>query len=79
MSTTREMLYHLVPAADWDACKTGGKAYFPPTYESDGFIHLTKEANLLLPVANHFYKDVKGVVPSRHGHRVTLSLQAAAM
>lgn len=26
----------------------------------DGFIHLTKEANLLLGVANHFYKSVQG-------------------
>lgn len=25
----------------------------------DGFIHLTKEAPLLLGVANHFYKDIK--------------------
>ncbi len=26
----------------------------------DGFIHLTKEADLLLGVANHFYKQVPG-------------------
>lgn len=26
----------------------------------DGFIHLTQEANLLLPVANHFYTSVPG-------------------
>lgn len=33
-----------------------GRAYYPSTYEADGFIHLTKEAGLLLGVANHFYK-----------------------
>ena len=28
--------------------------------KQDGFIHLTKEAELLLGVANHFYKQVPG-------------------
>jgi len=32
----------------------------PPTPIQDGFIHLTKEADLLLGVANHFYKQVPG-------------------
>ena len=56
-----EYLYHLVPAEQWQACKQQHKAYYPPTYEQDGFIHLTKEPHLLLPVANHFYRDQKGV------------------
>lgn len=33
-----------------------GKDYFPPTYEKDGFIHATKDPQLLLGIANHFYK-----------------------
>jgi uncharacterized protein (DUF952 family) len=32
--------------------------FTPPM--QDGFIHLTKEAELLLGVANHFYKPVPG-------------------
>jgi uncharacterized protein (DUF952 family) len=28
--------------------------------QADGFIHLTKEAQLLLGVANHFYTQVPG-------------------
>jgi uncharacterized protein (DUF952 family) len=51
------MLYHLVPQPIWRACVDEGQDYFPTTYEADGFIHLTAEPSLLLPVANHFYKD----------------------
>jgi uncharacterized protein (DUF952 family) len=54
------LLYHLVPAGAWDAAKAAGTPYFPATYETDGFIHLTKEPHLLLPVANHFYKAAPG-------------------
>ncbi|KAI8464687.1 MAG: hypothetical protein J3K34DRAFT_439610 [Monoraphidium minutum] len=54
------LLYHLVQSDLWAACKAGGAPYYPPTYASDGFIHLTKEAALLLPVANHFYTGVPG-------------------
>mmetsp|Transcript_11900 Transcript_11900/g.16129 ORF Transcript_11900/g.16129 Transcript_11900/m.16129 type:complete len:133 (+) Transcript_11900:64-462(+) len=54
------ILYHLIPTSTWEACKTSKELYYPPTYAQDGFIHLTKEANMLLTVANHFYTDVKG-------------------
>jgi Protein of unknown function (DUF952) len=53
-----------VPAADWRQCKEKSEPYYPPTYQQDGFIHLTKEAAVLLPVANHFYRDVNGVLLS---------------
>ncbi|KAF6263908.1 hypothetical protein COO60DRAFT_1634833 [Scenedesmus sp. NREL 46B-D3] len=53
-------LYHLVQQDIWQQCKDSAHAYFPPTYEADGFIHLTKEAQLLLGVANHFYTQVPG-------------------
>ncbi|CAN0585263.1 unnamed protein product, partial [Ectocarpus sp. 12 AP-2014] len=46
-------IYHLVQGARWK--DAGEDGYLPPTYEADGFIHATKEAGLLLPVANHFY------------------------
>lgn len=56
-------IYHLVQGARWK--DAGGDGYLPPTYEADGFIHATKEAGLLLPVANHFYTgvDVNAVHP----------------
>jgi uncharacterized protein (DUF952 family) len=53
-------LYHLVPQATWSSCKASKTAYFPPTYDQDGFIHLTADPALLLTVANHFYKGVPG-------------------
>ena len=55
-----EYLYHLVPADQWASVRDERQPYFPPSYDQDGFIHLTKKAELLLPVANHFYKDVPG-------------------
>ncbi|KAF8066191.1 FIS1A [Scenedesmus sp. PABB004] len=58
--TDHGTLYHLVQAPLWARCKAEGRPYMPPTYEADGFIHLTKDAALLLGVANHFYKDVPG-------------------
>lgn len=54
------LLYHLVQQGLWQECKAEGRPYVPPTYEADGFIHLTKEPHLLLPVANHFYTGVPG-------------------
>lgn len=60
MSFPADTLYHLVPKESWSATRAAGKAYYPPTYEQDGFIHLTKEARLLLGVANHFYTDIPG-------------------
>ncbi|KAG2430658.1 hypothetical protein HYH02_013656 [Chlamydomonas schloesseri] len=53
-------LYHLVQESIWAKCKADGAAYYPPTYEQDGFIHLTADARFLLGVGNLFYKDVAG-------------------
>lgn len=57
-----EYLFHLVPADQWTTVREERQPYFPPSYDQDGFIHLTKKAELLLPVANHFYKDVPGPI-----------------
>ena len=65
-----QFLYHLVPKSQWSDCQGRCTPYYPATYTQDGFIHLTKEASLLLPVANHFYKDVPGMCLqrlNRHG------------
>ncbi|KAL4419496.1 hypothetical protein ABPG77_002282 [Micractinium sp. CCAP 211/92] len=46
-----QRLFHMVPAAAWTACLE---------YQQDGFIHLTADPALLLPVANHFYTSSRG-------------------
>ena len=50
--------YHLVPEADWRSCVEHGKAYFPATYEADGFTHLSDNREVLLTIGNHFCKQV---------------------
>ena len=52
-------LFHLVPTDVWNALSSGD-TYFPATYDSDGFTHLTANPALLLEVANHFYTDIPG-------------------
>ncbi|CAL8463589.1 g3123 [Coccomyxa elongata] len=52
-----EPLYHLVPKDSWIEHQQSRKPYFPPTYDQDGFIHLTKDPNFLLGVANNFYSS----------------------
>lgn len=54
------LLYHMVPVAQWQECVASKQPYFPPTYQQDGFIHLTAEPSLLLTVANHFYTASQG-------------------
>ena len=56
-----EVLYHMVPAAKWEAAKRSGDAYFPTTFEEDGhFTHATAVPSRLITTANHFYQDVAG-------------------
>jgi uncharacterized protein len=55
----KEYLYHLVKEEHFINTSSDNK-YLPPTYEIDGFIHLTKDPSLLLEVANHFYKSTIG-------------------
>ena len=60
MGTGHPHLYHLADKAQWEECKASQTAYYPPTYDQDGFIHLTAEPGLLLDVANQFYKAAPG-------------------
>ena len=53
-------LFHLVQADLWQTAVDSGAAYFPPTYQQDGFTHATANPELLMNVANHFYLDVPG-------------------
>lgn len=52
-------IYHLVPAERWRAWPTDAP-YLPAEYEADGFIHCTRSDELMLQVANRFYRSVSG-------------------
>ncbi|XOV86743.1 MAG: DUF952 domain-containing protein [Pseudomonadota bacterium] len=52
-----EMIYHLVPVAQWRAVES---VYYPETYAQDGFTHCTRGRERLMEVANHFYRDSAG-------------------
>jgi uncharacterized protein (DUF952 family) len=55
---TPAVIFHVVQVSVWEKAQAAGVDYYPPTYSSDGFIHATHEATLLLDVLNHFYTDV---------------------
>jgi len=55
-----EVLYHMCEKRLWDAAKTAGAAYYPPTFEADGMTHATSDPVRLLTIANHFYTDRPG-------------------
>jgi len=55
-----EILYHMCERSTWEAAKSSGMAYFPPTFEVDGFTHATAVPSRLITTANHFYQDVVG-------------------
>ncbi|CAD7959273.1 unnamed protein product [Amoebophrya sp. A120] len=53
-----DILYHMTEVKLWQASKAKKEAYFPPTFEADGFYtHATAVPARLLETANHFYQD----------------------
>mmetsp|Transcript_115748 Transcript_115748/g.368063 ORF Transcript_115748/g.368063 Transcript_115748/m.368063 type:complete len:415 (+) Transcript_115748:58-1302(+) len=55
-----EVLYHVCQKTLWEQAKAAKTAYFPPTFDADGFTHATAVPSRLLDTANHFYQDVPG-------------------
>lgn len=54
-------IYHMCPREAWigndDERQLVQKAYYPPTYAADGFIHCSPAvSDALLDIGNHFYK-----------------------
>ena len=47
----------MAPASRWSTCTP--QDYLPESYQQDGFVHLTEDPELLLSVANHFYRSSK--------------------
>jgi uncharacterized protein (DUF952 family) len=56
---TMQHIYHLAPAGRWRG-GPGDQPYLPAEYDADGFIHCTAGDNLMLAVANRFYRAAPG-------------------
>lgn len=52
-------IYHLAPAARWRTWPDH-QGYLPAEYDADGFVHCTSGDDLMLQVANRFYKGQPG-------------------
>ena len=59
MAQSTEFIYHLAPAKRW-ADWAEDQAYLPAEYDADGFIHCTAGDELMLQVANTFYRQSSG-------------------
>ncbi len=53
------MILHLTKRADWEAAPAD-QPYHAPSLSREGFIHATQGDDLLLQIANAFYKDQPG-------------------
>jgi len=53
------LIYHLAPATRWYSWPTD-KPYLPAEYDREGFIHCTSGDELMIKVANRFYRNVPG-------------------
>jgi len=56
-----DIIYHMCLQESWEAAKLSGGAYFPMTFEKDGwFTHATAVPIRLVETANHFYQESVG-------------------
>ena len=53
------MIYHMTPASAWQAV-AGATVYVADSLTTEGFIHCTGELDLLVVVANRFYRAIPG-------------------
>jgi GrpB-like predicted nucleotidyltransferase (UPF0157 family)/uncharacterized protein (DUF952 family) len=56
-----QLILHITPVEPFRAQENSGR-YVTESLTKEGFIHCTKEPEVMLRVANRFYKDVKGDV-----------------
>jgi uncharacterized protein (DUF952 family) len=54
-----QQIYHLAPARRWHGWPSD-QPYLPAEYDADGFIHCTAGDDLMLAVANRFYRAAPG-------------------
>jgi uncharacterized protein (DUF952 family)/mannose-6-phosphate isomerase-like protein (cupin superfamily) len=56
----QDILYHMCEKYQWDEAVKSQVAYYPPTFEKDGFFtHATAVPQRLIDTANHFYQSSK--------------------
>ena len=55
----RRIIYHMLPEDGW-LQQAENSTYVTETLETEGFIHCTGEADLLVIVANNFYRAIDG-------------------
>ncbi len=53
------LIYHMALATRWQTWPVGHD-YLPSDYAKDGFVHCTAGDELMIKVANRFYRDVPG-------------------
>lgn len=53
------IIYHLAPAERWQRWADGA-GYLPAEYDADGFVHCTAGEELMLQVANRYYRSIPG-------------------
>ena len=57
-TSDNDILYHMCEKYRWEEAVKSQNAYFPPTFEQDGFFtHATAIPQRLIDTANHFYKQ----------------------
>jgi hypothetical protein len=59
MSRESAYIRHIVPALEFRALRDSAP-YRPSQFAADGFIHCTKEPEIMLQVANKYYRHVPG-------------------
>ena len=53
----------MTTAAEWEAAKSKGHAYYPKTFEADGdYTHATGVPSRLIETANHFYQVLMSLI-----------------
>ena len=55
------MILHITPA-NYFRAQPDSAPYLPAAFGADGFIHCTQEPEVLLHIANNYYKNEKGDV-----------------
>lgn len=53
------LIYHLAPAVRWHTWPEG-QPYLPAEFAADGFVHCTAGDDVMLNVANAFYRSAPG-------------------
>ena len=53
------LIYHMAPTERWHSWPAD-QPYLPADYDRDGFVHCTAGDELMLAVANRFYRTVPG-------------------